>query len=100
MTSHIFQSDPGWLVELSLVTVISLPPNEPDNDHDEMKKMTVRKKKSQELSQNQTKLCRLLAQSRNSCRQMSAYRGKADSGADIAECLLLTQSGHEGGSLV
>src|SRR5205807_6859437 len=23
----------------------------------------------------------------NSCRQMSAYRGKADSGADIAECL-------------
>jgi hypothetical protein len=30
MMSHIFQSDPGWLVELRLVTVISLPPNEPD----------------------------------------------------------------------
>jgi hypothetical protein len=35
MMSHILQGDPGWLVELSLVTVIGLPPNEPDDDDDD-----------------------------------------------------------------
>ena len=35
MTSHIVQRDPGWLVELNLVTVMGLPPNEPDDDDDD-----------------------------------------------------------------
>ncbi len=33
--SHILQGDHGWLVELSLVTVMGLPPNEPDDDDDD-----------------------------------------------------------------
>jgi hypothetical protein len=35
MTWHIVQRDPSWLVELNLVTVMGLPPNEPDDDDDD-----------------------------------------------------------------
>jgi hypothetical protein len=35
MISHIPQSVSDWLVELSLVTVMGLPPKDPDNDDDE-----------------------------------------------------------------
>jgi hypothetical protein len=35
MISHIPQSASDWLVELSLVTVMGLPPKDPDDDDDE-----------------------------------------------------------------
>jgi hypothetical protein len=35
MISHIPQSAYDWLVELSLVTVMGLPPKDPDDDDDE-----------------------------------------------------------------
>jgi hypothetical protein len=35
MISHVPQSASDWLVELSLVTVMGLPPNDPDDDDDE-----------------------------------------------------------------
>ena len=35
MISHIPQSASDWLVELSLVTVMGLPPKDPDDDDEE-----------------------------------------------------------------
>jgi hypothetical protein len=35
MISHISQSASDWLVELSLVTVMGLPPKDPDDDENE-----------------------------------------------------------------
>jgi hypothetical protein len=35
MISHTLQSASDWLVELSLVTVMGLPPKDPDDDDDE-----------------------------------------------------------------
>jgi hypothetical protein len=35
MISHISQSASDWLVELSLVTAMGLPPKDPDDDDDE-----------------------------------------------------------------
>jgi hypothetical protein len=35
MISHIPQSASDWLVELSLITVMGLPPKDPDDDDDE-----------------------------------------------------------------
>ena len=59
MTLHVLQSDPGWLVVLSLSLLwVYRQTNLITTMMTRMKKMTVRKKKSQELSESQTKLCR------------------------------------------
>ena len=79
MMSHIFQSDPGWLVELSLVTVISRPPNEPDNDDDdENEEDDGEEEEEPGIVREPDEAMSLVGPKPtcNSCWQMSAYRGK------------------------
>ena len=61
MISHIPQSASDWLVELSLVTVMGLPPKDPTTMMTRTKRMMMRSKKRHRSSENRTNSSRAVA---------------------------------------